>query len=68
MLNKRQISILNLNMPKSKWNDAEGRTIHNFYQICNILFYINTCMLMSKLKLKHPSDDRIWYLTYTETS
>ena len=33
---KRQISVLNLNMPKPKWDDADETTINDFYKIGNI--------------------------------
>ena len=38
--NKLQISILNLNIPTSKWDDAAEPTINHFYKIGNISFGI----------------------------
>ena len=39
-LNKCQSFILNLKMPKIKWDGAEYHTMNNFYKIDNIIFLI----------------------------
>ena len=41
VLIKRQISILNLNMQKSKWDGAEEPTINHFYKIGNLYWISN---------------------------